>query len=202
MISGTGEGPHCGRCVGSRRRQSRFLAFFGGPAVRSGAASLLVCGLICGLPSGARGETITRRHLDAGRVEFSGVDLNGDKIPDVITQDNIRKTITCFLSDARRSLKRIDPLSLPDEERHLIPDVLTEQDLDGDEVRDLLLYNREYLMKYADNEAVFVRILGNAIYIGQAKDTYQDLNGCPLTPEARKAIVEKAREIVLRNRPD
>ena len=80
--------------------------------------------------------------------------------------------------------------------------MLAEQDLDGDEVRDLLLYNREYLQKYADNETVFVRLLGNAIYIGQAKDTYQDLDSCSLTPEARKAIVEKAREIVLRNRPD
>ena len=168
---------------------------------RSGATFLLICGLICGLPSGARCETITRRHLDAGRIEFSGMDLNGDNIPDAITQDNIRKTITYFLVDERRSLKRIDPLALPDEERRLMPDTLAEQDLDGDEVRDLLLYNREYLGKYADNEAVFVRLLGNAIYIGQAKDTYQDFGGCSLTPEARKAIVEKAREIVLRNLP-
>jgi len=132
---------------------------------------LLIAGLICGLPSGARSETITRRHLDAGHVQFSGMDLNGDEIPDAITQDNIRKTITYFLVDARRNLKRIDPLALPEEERRLIPDVLAEQDLDGDEIRDLLLYNREYLRKYADNEAVFVRLLGEAIYIGQAKDT-------------------------------
>jgi hypothetical protein len=171
------------------------------PVVRSGVASLLVCGLICGLPARVRGETITRRHLDAGRIEFSGMDLNGDEIPDVITQDNIRKTIACFLADARRSLKRIDLLALPEEERHLIPDVLTEQDLDGDEVRDLLIYNREYLQKYAGNETVFMRLLGNAIYIGQAKDTYQSLNGSALTPEARKAIVEKAREVVLPSRP-
>jgi hypothetical protein len=170
-------------------------------SVRSAAALLLICGLICGLPSRARGELIARRHLDAGRVQFSGMDLNGDAIPDAITQDNIRKTITCFLVDERRSLKRIDPLALPDEERRLVPDALTEQDLDGDEVRDLLLYNRDYLQKYADNEAVFVRLLGNAIYIGQAKDTYQDLNGLSLTPEARQAIVEKARQIVLQTRP-
>ena len=168
---------------------------------RSGAAGLLICGLICGLPAPVHGETITRLHLDAGRVQFSGVDLNGDKIPDAITQDNIKKTITCFIADARRSLKRIDPLDLPEEERRLIPDVLAEQDLDGDEVRDLLLYNRGYLAKYADNEAVFARLLGNAVYIGQAKDTYQSLDGAALGPEARKAIVEKAREIVLRSRP-
>jgi hypothetical protein len=200
MNNGRSEGTHGGRGVGSRQRQSSSLAFLGGPVVRSGATSLLVCSLICGLPARVRGETITRRHLDAGRVEFSGTDLNGDKIPDVITQDNIRKTITCFLADARRSLKRLDLLALPDEERHLIPDVLTEQDLDGDEVRDLLIYNREYLQKYADNETVFVRLLGNAIYIGQAKDTYPDLNGLTLAPEARKAILEKAREVVLRDR--
>ena len=178
------------------------LAFLGGPAARSGAASLLICGLICGLPSRVRGETITRRHLDAGRVQFSGVDLNGDTIPDAITQDNIRKTITCFLVDERQSLKRIDPLALPDEERRLIPDVLAEHDLDGDEVRDLLLYNREYLGKYAGNETVFVRLLGNAIFLGQANDTYQDLNRSSLAPEARNAIVEKARENVLPNLPD
>ncbi len=169
---------------------------------RSAAAALLVCGLVCGLPSRAWSGTITRRHLDAGRVQFSGMDLNGDEIPDVIAQDNIRRTITCFFVDARRSLKRIDPLALPEEERRLIPDVLTEQDLDGDEVRDLLLYNREYLLGYAGNEAVFARLLGEALYIGQAKDTYRNLNDSPLTPEARKAVVEKARELVLRNRPD
>ena len=177
------------------------LAFLGGPAARSGAASLLICVLICCLPARARGETITRRHLDAGRVQFSGLDLNGDAIPDAITQDNIKKTITCFLADKRQSLKRIDPLALPDEERRLIPDVLAEQDLDGDEVRDLLIYNRAYLAKYADNETVLARLLGNAIYIGQAKDTYQSLDGCALTPEARQAIVEKAREIVLQSQP-
>ena len=201
MINGTGEGPHCGRRVGAGWGRSRFLAFFGRQAFRSGAASLLVCGLVCCLPSRVRGETITRRHLDAGRVQFSGIDLNGDKIPDAIAQDNIKKTTTFFLADERRSLKRIDPLALPDEERRLMPDVLAEQDLDGDEVRDLMIYNSEYLRKYADNDTVFVRLLGNAVYIGQAKDTYQDLNGCSLTPEARKAVVEKAREIVLRNLP-
>jgi hypothetical protein len=190
------------RAAGCGRGRSGFPAFPGGPAVRSGTASLLVCCLICCLPSRVRGETITRRHLDAGRVQFSGIDLNGDKIPDAIAQDNIKKTITFFLADQKRSLKRIDPLALPDEERRLLPDALTEQDLDGDEVRDLLIYNREYLKKYADNEAVFVRLLGNAIYIGQAKDTYQSLDGSALTPEARKAIVEKAREIVLQNLPD
>ena len=178
MINDTAEGSRRWRCLG--------------------CAALLICGLACGLPARVGAETITRRHLDAGRVQFSGVDLNGDKIPDAITQDNIRKTITCFFVDEKRSLKRIDPLALPDEERHLVPDVLAEQDLDGDEVRDLLLYNREYLQKYAGSEAVFVRLLGNAIYIGQAKDTYQSLDGSALTPEARKAIVEKAREIVLR----
>lgn len=160
-----------------------------------------MCGLVWGLPAGARGETITRRHLDAGRVQFSGLDLNGDQIPDVITQDNIKKTITCFFVDRRRSLKRIDPLSLPEEERRLIPDVLAELDLDGDEVRDVLLYNRDYLGKYADNETVFARLLANAVYLGQAKDTYQDLNGAALTPEARAAIVAKAREFVRRDRP-
>jgi hypothetical protein len=177
------------------------LAVHGGRATSFGAAALLICGLICGLPARGQGETIARRHLDAGRIQFTGMDLNGDKIPDAITQDNIKKTTTCFLVDQRQSLKRIDPLALPDEERRLIPDVLAEQDLDGDEVRDLLIYNREYLAKYAGNETVFVRLLGNAIYIGQAKDTYQDFNGASLAPEARKAVVEKAREIVLRGRP-
>ena len=201
MINDTGEGSRRGRRAGCGRRRSGFPAFLGGPAVRSGATALLICGLVWGLPSRAQGETITRRHLDAGRVEFSGMDLNGDTFPDAITQDNIKKTITYFLADQRRNLKRIDPLALPDEERRMMPDVLAEQDLDGDEVRDLLLYNREYIGKYADNEAVFARLLGNAIYIGQAKDTYQSLDDSALTPEARKAIVEKAREIVLRSRP-
>ncbi len=190
-----------GQSRGSARRRPCFAAFLGSPNVWSGAAVLLVCGLTFSLPAMVRGETITRRHLDAGRVEFSGIDLNGDEIPDAIAQDNIRKTISYFLTDKRRSLKRIDPRTLPDEERRLIPDVLSEQDLDGDEVRDLLIYNREYLEKHADNEAMFVRLLGNAVYIGQVKDTYQDLDSCSLTPEARRAIVEKAREIVLRNRP-
>ena len=201
MIDDTGDSQHRGGRVGYGREGVEFRAFPGGPSVRSGAASLLICCLICCLPSQVSGETITRRHLDAGRVQFSGIDLNGDKIPDAIAQDNIKKTITFFLADERRSLKRIDPLALPEEERRLMPDVLTEQDLDGDEVRDLLIYNREYLQKYAGNEAVFLRLLGNAIYVGQAKDTYQDLNSCSLTPEARKAVVEKAREIVLRNLP-
>ena len=171
-------------------------------AFRAGAAALLICGLICGLPSGARSETITRRHLDAGRVQFSGVDLNGDEFPDVITQDNINKTTTYFFSDARHSLKRIDPLALPEEERRLIPDVLLEQDLDGDAIRDLLIYNSAYLLKYAGNEAVFARLLGEAIYIGQLKDVYRNLKDISMTPEARKDIMEKAREIVLRKRPD
>jgi hypothetical protein len=201
MTDDTGAGPHRGRRGGSGRGRSESRAFPGGPPVRSGAAAALICLLICCPPSRARGETITRWHLDAGRVQFSGVDLNGDKIPDAIAQDNIRKTITFFLADERRSLKRIDSLALPEEERRLMPDMLAEQDLDGDEVRDLLIYNREYLQKYAENEAVFARLLGDAIYIGQAKDTYQSLEGCALTPEARKAIVEKAREIVLRSRP-
>jgi hypothetical protein len=201
MIDETGDSQHRGGCVGYGRRGSEFLAFAGGLSVRSGTAFLLICCLICCLPARVRGETITRRHLDAGRVQFSGIDLNGDKIPDAIAQDNIRRTIIFFLADERRSLKPIDPLALPDEERRLVPDVLAEQDLDGDEVRDLLIYNSEYLRKYAGNETVFVRLLGNAVYIGQAKDTYRDLNGCTLTPEARKAIVEKAREIVLRNLP-
>jgi hypothetical protein len=183
------------------RGRSGAPAFLGAAALRSGAAALLVCGLAWGLPSRAQGETITRQHLDAGRIQFSGIDLNGDGIPDAITQDNIKKTVTCFFVDERKNLKRIDPLALPEEERRLVPDVLTEQDLDGDEVRDLLIYNREYLEKYADNETVLVRILGTAIYIGQAKDTYQSLDRLPLTPEARKAIVEKAREIVSRSRP-
>ena len=201
VINDTGGGSRRGKRAGCWPGRSGSLSFLGAPAVRAGAAALLICGLAWGLPSRAQGETITRRHLDAGRVQFSGMDLNGDKIPDAIAQDNIRGTIACFLVDERQSLKRIDPLALPDEERHLVPDVLTEQDLDGDEVRDLLIYNREYLQKYADNETVFVRLLGNAIYLGQAKDTYRDLGGSSLTPEARKAIVEKAREVVLPRRP-
>ena len=201
MIDGTGDSQHRGGPVGYGRKRSESRAFPGGPSVHTGAVILLICCLICCLPSRVRCETITRRHLDAGRVQFSGIDLNGDKIPDAIAQDNIKKTITLFFADDRRSLKRIDPLALPDEERRLMPDVLAEQDLDGDEVRDLLIYNSEYLRKYAGNETVFVRLLGNAVYIGQAKDTYRDLNGCTLTPEARTAIVEKARETVLRNSP-
>jgi hypothetical protein len=173
--------------VGDGRRRCRLV-------LRAGGACLLAAALACCLAGPARAETITRRHLDAGRIEFSGIDLNGDGIPDAITQDNLKKTTTCFLADERRTLKRIDPLALPEEERRLIPDVLTEQDLDGDEVRDLLIYNREYLRKYAGNEAVLARILANAIYIGQAKDAYQSLNGLSLAPEARAAILGRARE--------
>lgn len=201
MIEDVVEAPRRGSRKGSGQGRSPRPAVPGLPALCSWATSLLVCGLICGLPAPARGETITRRHLDAGRIEFSGLDLNGDGIPDAITQDNIKKTTTCFLADARRSLKRVDPLALPEEERRLIPDMLTEQDLDGDEVRDLLIYNSEYLRKYTGNETVFVRILGSAVFIGQAKDTYQSLNGLSLAPEARAAILERARETVLRSRP-
>jgi hypothetical protein len=175
--------------------------FSGGPAGGTAVAFVLACGLVCGPAAPVRGETITRRHLDAGRVQFSGVDLNGDGAPDAIAQDNINKTITYFLADGKRNLKRIDPLALPEDERRLIPDMLVELDLDGDETRDLLLYNREYLGKYADNETVLARLLAGAIYLGQAGDTYRDLNGCALAPEARAGVLERARGIVLRGRP-
>lgn len=154
-----------------------------------------------GRPAPALGETIKRLHLDAGRVEFSGMDLNGDQILDAVIQDNLGNTLTYFLIDSRHSLKRITPPDLPEDERRFLPDVLAEQDMDGDEVRDLLLYNRESLMRHAGNEAVFLRILGNSIYIGQPGDICRDLNSLSLTPEARRAILEKAREIVLRDRP-
>jgi hypothetical protein len=157
--------------------------------------------LLCGLTAEGRAETITRKHLDAGRVQYSGMDINGDEFPDSIAQDNIGKKTAYFLADQRRSLRQIDPLSLPEEERRFIPDVILEADLDGDEVRDLVLYNRDYLLKYADNAAAFNRILAGSIYLGHAGDTYRDLRGSPMSDEARGAVMGRARELVLRG-PD
>lgn len=166
--------------------------------LRSAAPLLAAAALLCALPSPAPAETITRKHLDAGRVQYSGMDINGDGLPDSIAQDNIGKKITYYFLDKRGIMQRVDPLSLPEEERRFVPDVLLESDLDGDEVRDLLVYNRAYLLRYADNPAAFDRILSSCIYLGQPRDTYRDLRGSPLSEEARSAIMDKARELALK----
>jgi hypothetical protein len=165
--------------------------------IATAAVVLAALAALAPLAAAAGGVTIVRQHLDAGRVQYSGMDINGDGIPDSIRVDGIKQTLAYFAGDRKMSLKSFDPATLPEDERRFVPDVLVETDLDGDEIADLLLYNRDYLMKFAGNEPVFLRILGESIYIGQPKGVFRELSAAGFTEEARARVLEKARAIVL-----
>jgi hypothetical protein len=148
----------------------------------------------------AGGETIVRQYLDAGRVQFTGMDINGDGVADSIRLDRLEQTLVYFVGDARKNLRSFDPSSLPEEDRRFVPDVLIERDLDGDEIADLLLFNRGYLTKYADDRAALQRILTGCIHIGQSGGRYLELDAVRPSEEARAAILERARTLALPGR--
>jgi len=143
------------------------------------------------VPAGA--EALVRQHLDAGRVQFSGMDINGDGIADSIRLDRIKQSLFYFVRGKKGNFVSFDPSSLPEEDQRFVPDILVEEDLDGDEIEDLLLYNRAFLEKYADREQTFLRILAGGIYIGQPQGSYQALGAAVLSEEAKAAILERAR---------
>lgn len=139
---------------------------------------------------------ISRRHLDAGRVQFSGMDISGDGIVDAIHLDRVKQALFYFVGDKKGNFRPFDPATLPEEDRRFVPDVLVERDLDGDQIDDLLLYNRAYLEKYASSEQSLLRILAGSLYIGQPGGLYQSLPRAALSEEARKATLERARKVV------
>ena len=164
------------------------------PATRILAALALT---LAASPALARNDSIVRQHLDAGRVQFSGMDINGDEIGDSIRVDRIKRSLFYFVGDKRGNYSSFDPATLAEEDRHFVPDVLLEKDLDGDEIDDLVIYNRAYLEKYKDNEPVFLRILAASIFIGHPKGAYLSLSSSALSTEARGAILSRARKAVL-----
>ena len=130
------------------------------------------------------------------------------KVLDIFDRPNPHFALSCSDCHERRPVMGVDtaetvtfvsfdPSALPEEERRFVPDVLVEEDLDGDEIEDLLLCNRAYLEKYSARERTFLRILAGGIYIGQAKGHYQTLDDAVPSAEARTAILERARAIVL-----
>lgn len=148
-------------------------------------------------PALAGTETIVRQHLDAGRVQFSGMDINGDEIADSIRMDRIKQALFYFVGDRRGNFRSFDPATLPEEERRFVPDVLVEKDLDGDQIDDLILCNRAYLEKYRDNEPALLRILAAGIFIGQPRGAYLGLSTAALGAEARARTLDRARAAVL-----
>jgi hypothetical protein len=151
-------------------------------------------------PGPAGAEVIVRQHLDAGRVQFSGMDINGDGIADSIRLDRIKQDLFYFVGNRKGSFVSIDPAELPEEDQRFVPDILREEDLDGDEIKDLLLFNRAYLEKYAAREKTLLRILAAGIHIGQPQGRYRTLNSAGFSDEARAAILESARKILLPER--
>ena len=147
------------------------------------------------VPAGA--EALVRQHLDAGRVQFSGMDINGDGIADSIRLDRIKQALFYFEGNKKGNFVSFEPSELSEEDQRFVPDILIEEDLDGDEIEDLLLCNRAYLEKYSARERTFLRILAGGIYIGQAKGHYEILDAAVPSAEARTAILERARAIVL-----
>ena len=173
---------------GARRRRPGTawlaLAALAGLAAAHAAATAL-----------AGGGTIVRQHLDAGRVQFTGMDINGDGVGDSIRVDRIKQTLVYFVGDHKSILRAFDPASLPEEDRRFVPDVLVENDLDGDEIEDLLIFNRAYLAKYADNAQTFARILAGSVYIGQPRGAFLSLAAAAPADEARERILARAREL-------
>lgn len=160
------------------------------------AALLAIACVIAAAPATAGAEDLVRQHLDAGRVQFSGMDINGDGIADSIRLDRIKQSLFYFLGDERGNFVAFDPSSLAEEDRRFVPDILVEEDLDDDEIEDLLLFNRAYLEKYTTKEQTFLRILAGGVYIGQPKGHYQALGVAVLSEEARAAILERARNVL------
>ena len=148
----------------------------------------------------AEESSLVRRHLDAGRVQFSGMDINGDGLADSIRLDRIKQSLFYFVGNHRGNFESFDPSELPEGDRRFVPDLLVEEDLDGDEIEDLLLFNRDYLEKYVSRERVFFRILGAGIYIGQPNGRYRSLDTAGLSVEARAAIQDKARSVLFPER--
>ena len=159
-------------------------------------AMIAAAGCLGATAARVRAEVVVRQHLDAGRVQFSGMDINGDDIADSIRLDRIKQSLFYFAGSEKGNFLGFDPASLPEEDRRFVPDVLIEKDLDGDEIEDLLLLNRAYLEKYLDREAPFRRILAQGIYIGQPQGHYKSLRLAVPSPEAREAILEEARKIL------
>lgn len=137
---------------------------------------------------------IMQQRLDAGRVQFSGMDINGDGIADSIRVDRIKQSLFYYVGDRRGNYRSFDPATLPEEERRFVPDVLIEKDLDNDQIDDLILCNRAYLEKYRGNEPTFLRILAASVYIGQPRGAYLILADAVRSEEARSAILERARQ--------
>jgi hypothetical protein len=139
---------------------------------------------------------IVRQHLDAGRVQYTGMDINADDLADSIRVDRIKQTMVYFVSDHRQGFHPFEPSTLPEEERRFVPDVLLNQDIDGDEIADLLLFNRDYLMRYRRDERTLQRILSGCVYLGQPRGEYIGLPTARLSEEANLAILDKARNLV------
>lgn len=152
----------------------------------------MVC-LILAAPFPAEAETLVRQHLDAGRVQFSGMDINADGIADSIRLDRVKQSLFYYVGSEKGNFISFNLSSLPEEDRRFVPDILLETDLDGDEIEDLLLYNRAYIEKYLSQERTFSRILAGGIYIGQPRGRYVTLKDAALSDEAQAAVLEQAR---------
>jgi hypothetical protein len=124
------------------------------------------------------------------------MDINGDGIADSIRLDRIKQSLFYFVGTEKGNFLGFDPSALPEEDQRFVPDILVEEDLDGDEIEDILLCNRAYLEKYAARERTFLRILAGGIYIGQPKGHYQALSAAVPSEEAKAAILERARNVL------
>jgi hypothetical protein len=149
-------------------------------------------------PLRAVGGEIERKRVDQMNIDYIGMDFNDDGIADSARINIVKNECKVFLGTNGRP-EILESTYLSEEEERFFPDVVLEVDLDGDNSRDLLLANSRRLRGVWKNEKSLNRVLGEFVYLGQEGGRLLRIDSCELSVEARELILERAKQILLKN---
>jgi hypothetical protein len=150
------------------------------------------------LPLQAMGEEIKRVRLDQMTIDYMGMDLNADSVPDFIRMNILTEKHSVFLGSDRGRPEKLDPTYLSEEEERFFPDLVKEVDLDGNNIDELILVNSRVLMTVWKDEKALHRFLGDAVFIGLQNGELLSLGSSKLPDEAREELLENAKQVLLR----
>ena len=160
------------------------------------AVFLLFATVLC--VSTAVAERVSKSRLDPMNYQYEGMEISGDDFADAIMIDIISSKKTFFIGDAGGGLSRFGVNRLSDEERAALPDMVTEADLNGDKINDLIVVNLEKLTKAASrDDRTFMRVLEYSVYFGQDANSFKTLRFSLLEEDDRKIIEQNAKALLL-----